>query len=266
MKRILLVAILLLSAESAFAQTRFPKNYQHANTVYSDGPAVLGAAYGGTNITAGVVGDLLVISGTTPSFAYSRIAAVASGSVLASAGTSTVPTWSSSPTLSTSLTTPLVIGGTAASSTLSLRATSGVGTSSTIIFQVGNNGATEAGLINNSGIWLLGGTTVTTNASLGDIVLLNNTGQLRFQTAAANDTLNLIGGNSSNQTLVGHSSAETVLLGSDIKINRGLTALGGGAAPTFGTIGGSGPTTAGQNSWQQFQDDGGNSFWVPVWK
>ena len=46
----------------------------------------------------------------------------------------------------------------------------------------------------------------------------------------------------------------------------GSTALGGGAAPTLGTIGGSGPTTAAQNSWLQLRDNAGNAFWIPVWK
>ena len=45
-----------------------------------------------------------------------------------------------------------------------------------------------------------------------------------------------------------------------------LTALGGGAAPTLGTIGGSGPTAAAQNTWLKLVDNNGNAFWVPVWK
>ena len=48
------------------------------------------------------------------------------------------------PTFTTSITCPLEIGGTAAGSTLTFRATSGVGAGSeAIIFQGGNNGATE---------------------------------------------------------------------------------------------------------------------------
>lgn len=67
--------------------------------------------------------------------------------------------------------------------------------------------------------------------------------------------------------------------GSDTNINLGLTpkgtgvvdfvyatvALGGGAAPTFGTIGGSGPGTAAQNSWLKININGTASF-VPVWR
>jgi hypothetical protein len=52
----------------------------------------------------------------------------------------------------------------------------------------------------------------------------------------------------------------------DIQWGVALVALGGGAAPTLGTIGGSGPGTAAQNSWMRVRDNGGNAFWVPVWK
>lgn len=61
------------------------------------------------------------------------------------------------PTITTSLTGPLVIGGTGTTSTLTLRSTSGVGTTGAdIVFQVGNNGATEAARILNSGFFGIG--------------------------------------------------------------------------------------------------------------
>ena len=57
-----------------------------------------------------------------------------------------------SPAFTTSIITPLVIGGTATTSDLSLQTTSGVGTTSADMhFLVGNNGATEAMTILNSG-------------------------------------------------------------------------------------------------------------------
>lgn len=57
-----------------------------------------------------------------------------------------------SPVFTTQITTPLVIGGTGTTSTLTLRSTSGVGTTGAdIIFQTGTNGATEAMRILNSG-------------------------------------------------------------------------------------------------------------------
>lgn len=56
------------------------------------------------------------------------------------------------PTIGTSATGPLFIGGTGTTSTLTLRSTSGVGTTnSDIIFQAGNNGATEIARMTNAG-------------------------------------------------------------------------------------------------------------------
>ena len=52
----------------------------------------------------------------------------------------------------TSLTTPLVIGGTTASSTLTLQSTSGVGTSDSVSIKVGNNGATTGLTVATTGI------------------------------------------------------------------------------------------------------------------
>jgi hypothetical protein len=54
--------------------------------------------------------------------------------------------------------------------------------------------------------------------------------------------------------------------GQDLQIGRALTALGGGSAPTLGTIGGSGPGTAAQNTWLRLIDASGAAFYVPVWK
>jgi hypothetical protein len=106
--------------------------------------------YGGTGLTTAAVGDLLYASATTPTWA--RLAAVATGSVLVSAGVNTAPVWSASPSLATSLTVPLLIGGTGTTSALIYRTTTGVGTGgSDHIFQVGNNGATEALRIMSNG-------------------------------------------------------------------------------------------------------------------
>jgi hypothetical protein len=119
----------------------------------------LPAANGGTGQASYTIGDLLYASGTT---ALSRLSDVATGSVLVSGGTSTAPAWSSSPTVTTinyttaigvtSQTVPLIIGGTAAASTLTLQSTSGVGTTDSILFKVGNNGATTAMTISTAGL------------------------------------------------------------------------------------------------------------------
>jgi hypothetical protein len=51
-----------------------------------------------------------------------------------------------------------------------------------------------------------------------------------------------------------------------LQYQKALIALGGGSAPTLGTVGGLGPSAAAQNSWAQFYDSTGAAFWIPVWK
>lgn len=110
--------------------------------------STISAAYGGTGLTSYAVGDLIYASGATT---LAQLPDVAVGSVLVSGGVGVAPIYSSSPTISTSVTTPLIIGGTAVDSTLIYKSTSGVGTTDAHIWQVGNNGATEAMRIINSG-------------------------------------------------------------------------------------------------------------------
>jgi hypothetical protein len=64
------------------------------------------------------------------------------------------------------------------------------------------------------------------------------------------------------------SAGRVVLLPgtADIQWGKALVALGGGAAPTLGTIGGSGPAAAAQNTWLRLLDSAGNACFVPVWK
>jgi hypothetical protein len=52
----------------------------------------------------------------------------------------------------------------------------------------------------------------------------------------------------------------------DIKWNKALVALGGGAVPTLGTIGGAGPTGAAQVGWERRLDSTGAVCWSPIWK
>ncbi len=49
-----------------------------------------------------------------------------------------------------------------------------------------------------------------------------------------------------------------------LEVNNGV-AMGGGAAPTLGTIGGSGPASAGQNSWLKVKIGATDSF-IPIWR
>lgn len=64
-----------------------------------------------------------------------------------------------SPIFTTQITTPLIIGGTAVASSLTLQSTSGVGTVDFIKFLVGNAGGTEAARIINSGYVGIGSAT-----------------------------------------------------------------------------------------------------------
>lgn len=121
-------------------------------------------------------GDVMYASASN---VYSNLAAVASGSMLSSAGTSTAPAWTAAGVLNTSLTTPILIGGTGTTSTLTFRPTSGVGTTlADMIFQVGNNGGTEAGRILNDKTLLWGGgvTTKTASTSIAEFYANGNFG------------------------------------------------------------------------------------------
>lgn len=60
--------------------------------------------------------------------------------------------------ITTSITDPLIIGGTAASSSLTLKSTSGVGTTDAIIFATGNNGATTGVRVSTGGALIIGTT------------------------------------------------------------------------------------------------------------
>jgi hypothetical protein len=52
----------------------------------------------------------------------------------------------------------------------------------------------------------------------------------------------------------------------NIKWGVANVALGGGAAPTVGTIGGSGPAAAGQRNWLRFIESDGTASFIPVWR
>jgi hypothetical protein len=85
-----------------------------------------------------------------------------------------------------------------------------------------------------------------------------NTGDYQLMQSAAGDRI-FVGGGGNFQINLDPGTA-------DIVWAKPLVALGGGAAPTVGTIGGTGPTTAAQNSWMRVLDSTGAAFWIPVWK
>ena len=138
---------------------------------------------------------------------------------------------------SSSVTVPTVIGGTTASSSLTLQSTSGVGTSDSILFKVGNNGATTALTIDTSGNVLTGlAPTPTSGANTYRNIVISND--------IANGSL-LIGTNSS---FLGRQSSDgsTILNTGQANIifSRGVY----GSTTTSMTINSSGNVGIGQAS------------------
>jgi hypothetical protein len=73
------------------------------------------------------------------------------------------------------------------------------------------------------------------------------------------------------RSLIYINAADVVVLGDttgvlDIQWTQPLVALGGGATPTLGTIGATGPATAAQHKWLRVMDSAGAACWIPVWK
>jgi hypothetical protein len=162
------------------------------NAIYSTSSSILTAgtlpvAAGGTNLTSYTTGDILYASGSTT---IAKLAAVATGQVLASAGIGTAPAYTSTPSV-TSVTSASLYGGTAAASTLTLQSTtasSGTFTDS-IVLKVNNAGSVTAMTAVASGIVYFG---TTTSPTTGAIALPTGTtgqqpgtaltGMLRFNT------------------------------------------------------------------------------------
>lgn len=185
------------------------------------------------------------------------------------AGSPTITT----PTFATSATVPLLIGGTGTTSTLTLRTTSNAGgtTGSDIIFQGGNNGATEFGRFLNGGNFVMGRTSVSGFAEMVSLQSPNEVADFYRATGSGGVAivrfLSDIGGASTTKSfidsdgLVGGSVFQTLI--------ALITATDGGATAAFtanmvGSTGG--PTTAAQNGWVKMKDSGGATIWVPVWK
>lgn len=104
----------------------------------------------------------------------------------------------------------------------------------------------------------------TNPAAAGGVRLPNNTAVTGRNQANTGD-LNLIYLDTTNAVNIGDTGT-LKLVGTDIQWGRALVALGGGAAPTLGTIGGSGPAAAAQNTWMRILDSTGAAFYVPAWK
>lgn len=168
------------------SQTSTPYTYTFpaANTTVLTTNAAVTVAQGGTNLTSIASGSILAAnsantlsavtstsgtkvltntSGTItwetassgmvyPGSGIANSTGSAWGTSYSTTGSGTVVALATSPTFSTSIFTPYVIGGTGTTSDLSLQTTSGVGaTGADMHFLVGNNGGTEAMTILNDG-------------------------------------------------------------------------------------------------------------------
>jgi hypothetical protein len=102
--------------------------------------------------------------------------------------------------------------------------------------------------ITNAGQILTGGATQVTSAGAGDLVLPNNTGELRAVNAAGTDTYPLIGSNASNQVSIASGGAVTVLGGAlsiPGDVTQDAVLLISSTAPTVASGFGASPSVAG---------------------
>ena len=149
MKRLLLCLCVLLSVSvhswaSHIHSTRAERALEQLIT--SSGTILVDVGEGGTGASSLTAHAVLLGNGTS---AIQAIACTTANQVWQSGSPGSC---TGTPTIGTSVTTPVLIGGTGVASTLTLRSTSGVGAAGAdIVFQVGNNGATEAMRILNSG-------------------------------------------------------------------------------------------------------------------
>lgn len=144
------------------------KTLTASNTLTFTGTDSSSVAFG-TGGTVAYTGNNLSVFASTTSAQLAGVISDETGSGSLVFGTS--PTLAT-PTITTSATVPLLIGGTGTTSTLTLRSTSGVGTTGAdIIFQAGNNGATETVRILNNGNVGIGTSSPSAKLAVaGDIV------------------------------------------------------------------------------------------------
>jgi hypothetical protein len=193
-----------------------------------------GTGYTVSTITAGAGINITNASGaiTIDSSGVTGLTAGTNISLSGSTGSVTVNTVNN-PTFSTSTTTPIVYGGTSASSSLVLQSTSGVGTIDVIEMRVGNNGATTALSIANSGIVSLPTTgAVTVPVGTTGQQPTGATGMLRFNTT----TGSFEGYNGTVWGSIGGGAVNGIFWENDQTVTTNYTITAGKNAGTFGPI------------------------------
>lgn len=113
---------------------------------------------------------------------------------------------------------------------------------------------------------------VTIGGTSHDNVIIGNSfksSQYGVFLGAGNNLRQIIYGNTFNNMTTASVSITAGSTAIDMQIVNALVATGGSSAAVVGTTGGSGPSTAAQNSWMRVMSMSGASstpFWVPVWK
>ena len=159
-------------ATSAVLTIADGKTLTASNTLTFTGTDSSSIAFGAGGTVAFVADKLSVFAATT--------SAELAGVISDETGTG-VLVFGTAPTLTTSVTVPLVIGGTGTTSPLTFRTTSNAGgtTGADFIFQSGNNGATELVRIMNSGLVGIGTAAPTHTLTLAS----TSTGFVAYNTA-----------------------------------------------------------------------------------
>lgn len=227
-----------------------------------------------------VIGDLLYASSTT---SLAKLADVAVGQVLVSGGVGVAPAWSASPALTgLTLVTPLnaASGGSGQSSYAvgDLLYASGAAALSKLA-DVAVGQVLASGGVGVAPAWSAAPTvtsvaassflSVAANPASAGALRLANLGLIYARNAANSGDIFIGCVDASNKIQIGDAGNAGFIINpgtGNIQWNKTFAGLGGGAPPTLGTIGGTGPTVAAQNSWLPMLDSTGAACWVPVWK
>ena len=138
-----------------------------------------------------------------------------------------------------------------------LRSANGAGNGTLRLIDANSGNAV---IVNGTGTAALGlGAIATTSGSAANDAILVNNANLKGCNNAGSSTRKLIRLNTSDQV-------EIAADGDDIRWGRANVALGGGAAPTLGTIGGSGPAAAAQRAWLRVIESDGVASFMPLWR
>jgi len=195
-------------------------------------------------------------AGFFPTAQFGRLNNAAAASLLLTNAAAVAHTWLGYADGNNYITADETASGGAAAATIFRNYTAG-----------GGGTYTEYARINKNGIdGIIGATT----ARAGTFTTLNANGGGSLTGTWSNlgtvTTIDINGGTVDGTTIGGAAAAAgtfTALAANTLDVNNGI-ALGGGAAPTLGTIGGTGPTTAAQAQWLQV-NIGGTTHWIPVW-